>query len=108
MPTSSAAKPRARLQGGARGKTRGAARRLGRTRVAPLVAPSALLMALVFLIPILIVLWVSVHRMDYFEVGEFAGLGQYADLLRSASFWMQLKVTLIYVFGTLALSIAAG
>jgi multiple sugar transport system permease protein len=62
----------------------------------------------VFLIPVLIVVWVSLHRMDYFEIGEFAGLGQYADLLRSASFWQQLRITLIYVFGTLAVSVVAG
>ncbi|MFE4542249.1 carbohydrate ABC transporter permease [Arthrobacter sp. NPDC056727] len=76
--------------------------------MAPLLSPSVLLIAVVFLIPVLIVVWVSLHRMDYFEVGEFVGLGQYADLLQSPAFWQQLSVTLIYVFGTLAVSVVAG
>ena len=63
---------------------------------------------MVFLIPVLIVLWVSLHRMDYFDVGEFAGPGQYTDLLKSSDFWRQLRVTLIFVFGTLAVSVVAG
>src|SRR5687768_9150450 len=108
MPTRSEAKPRARQEGGAQGNSSRRGKRLGRTRAAPLVAPSVLLIFVVFLIPVLIVVWVSLHRMDYFEIGEFAGIGQYADLLKSSAFWQQLRVTLIYVFGTLAVSVIAG
>lgn len=108
MPTRSAAKARAPQVGGTRHEPSRPKKRLARPRVAPLVAPSILLIAVVFLIPVLIVVWVSLHRMDYFEVGEFAGLGQYADLLKSSAFWEQLKVTLIFVFGTLAVSVVAG
>jgi multiple sugar transport system permease protein len=46
--------------------------------------------------------------MDYFEVGAFAGLGQYSDLLGSSAFWQQLSTTLIFVFASLAVSIVAG
>jgi multiple sugar transport system permease protein len=110
MPTRSEAKSGARQIGDARPQTAhpGRRQRQRRVRVAPLVAPSVLLIAVVFLIPVLIVLWVSLHRMDYFDVGEFAGLGQYTDLLKSSDFWRQLRVTLIFVFGTLAVSVVAG
>jgi multiple sugar transport system permease protein len=109
MPTRSEAKPRTRQEGGAqKQQPPPPRRRVGRTRAAPLVAPSVLLMTVVFLIPILIVAWVSLHRMEFFELGEFAGLGQYAGLLQDPTFWQQLRVTLIYVFGTLAVSVVVG
>src|SRR5215211_8082018 len=108
MPTRSEVKPRTRQEGGAQKQPPPPRKRVGRTRAAPLVAPSVLLMTVVFLVPVLIVAWVSLHRMDFFEVGEFAGLGQYADLLKDPTFWQQLRVTLIYVFGTLAVSVVAG
>ena len=110
MPTRSEATAGARQSGVAQTQTPHHRRRQRqrRVRVAPLVAPSVLLIAVVFLIPVLIVLWVSLHRMDYFDVGEFAGLGQYTDLLNSSDFWRQLRVTLIFVFGTLAVSVVAG
>jgi multiple sugar transport system permease protein len=46
--------------------------------------------------------------MDYFELGPFAGLGQYTGLLSSSDFWEQLRITLIYVFASLIVSIVAG
>jgi multiple sugar transport system permease protein len=63
---------------------------------------------MVFLVPVLIVVWVSLHRMDYFEIGSFAGLGQYTELLQDPTFWQQLTITLMYVFGSLAVSVVAG
>lgn len=105
MPTKSKARDVLREE---EGVGRESPRRARRVRAWPLAAPSVVLVAIVFLIPILIVLWVSLHRMDYFEVGEFAGLGQYVDLLSSSSFRQQLYITLIYVFGSLAVSIVAG
>src|SRR5918997_5286766 len=109
MPTRFEADPRTRQEGGAQKQQPPPPRkRVGRTRAAPLVAPSVLLMTVVFLIPVLIVAWVSLQRMEFFEVDEFAGLGQYADLLKDPTFWQQLRVTLIFVFGTLAVSVVAG
>lgn len=83
-------------------------KRAGRTRAWPLVVPSVVLLSVVFLVPILIVVWVSLHRMDYFKIRSFAGLSQFTDLLRSSTFRQQLTITLIYVFGSLALSLVVG
>jgi len=77
-------------------------------RAWPLVAPSVVLVSLVFLVPVLIVVWVSLHRMDYFEIDSFAGLGQYTELFQDSTFWQQLTITLVYVFGSLAVSVVAG
>jgi multiple sugar transport system permease protein len=82
--------------------------RAGRTRAWPLILPSVVLMSLVFLVPVLIVVWVSLHQMDYFDIGSFAGLRQYTELFRSSAFRQQITVTLIYVFGSLALSLVVG
>ena len=108
MPTRSKAEQLAQREGATAGKPPRPGEGAVRTRAWPLITPSIVLVSVVFLVPVLIVVWVSLHRMDYFEIGAFAGLGQYADLLKSPAFWRQLRVTLIYVFGSLALSVVAG
>src|SRR5690242_19383255 len=108
MPTKSAADPLTRRVGTAGDEPLRRRKRSRRTRAWPLVVPSGVLVSVVFLLPILIVVWVSLHRMDYFEVGSFAGLDQYTELFQSSSFWQQLSVTLIFVFGSLAASVVAG
>ena len=108
MPTKSAADPLARHEGGAGDEPLRPRMRSRWARAWPLVAPSVVLVSLVFLVPILIVVWVSLHRMDYFEIGSFAGLGQYTELFRDSTFWQQLTITLVYVFGSLVVSVVAG
>ena len=108
MPTKSKAREPLREEGRAGSEIPRPSRRARRVRAWPLTAPSVVLVCVVFFVPILIVLWVSLHRMDYFEVGPFAGLGQYTGLLSSSDFWQQLRITLIYVFASLVVSIVAG
>jgi multiple sugar transport system permease protein len=108
MPTKSAADPLTRHEGGAGDEPLRPRKRSRRTRAWPLVAPSGVLVSMVFLVPVLIVVWVSLHRMDYFEIGSFAGLGQYTELFQDPTFWQQLAITLVYVFGSLAVSVVAG
>ena len=108
MPTKSAADPLARHEGGAGDEPLRPRKRSRWARAWPLVAPSVVLVSMVFLVPVLIVVWVSLHRMDYFEIDSFAGLGQYTELFQDSTFWQQLTITLVYVFGSLAVSVVAG
>jgi multiple sugar transport system permease protein len=77
-------------------------------RPALLVAPSLLLVGAIYFVPILIVVWVSLQRTDYFELDGFVGLENYEGLLRSSEFWTTMRHTIVYVFGTLAAVLVVG
>lgn len=72
--------------------------------VAPLVALEILLVAM----PLLIAGYYSLFRVDYFELTEFRGLGNYARILASPLLLQSLAATAIFSFMTLAITLTLG
>lgn len=72
-----------------------------------LLGPAVLIIAGVFIYPVLHMFWQSFH-ITQGPISRFAPLYNYQRLLQSASFWNSLKVSLIYSFGSLGISVGAG
>lgn len=72
-----------------------------------LIGPAVLIIAGVFIYPVLHMFWQSLH-ITQGPIHRFAPLYNYKRLLQSASFWNSLKVSFIYSFGSLAMSLLAG
>lgn len=61
--------------------------------------PALLFMALILFFPIMLSLYMSVHASNLLrptEVADFVGLGNYAAMVQSAQFWMNLRVTALF------------
>ncbi len=83
-------------------------RRRNRLWVLVFLLPSALPLAVFTLAPMVSSLWVSLHSWNLISPMEWVGLGNYADLLTSASTWKVLGHTLGYIAGYLPLVYAGG
>lgn len=72
-----------------------------------LLGPAVLVIAAVFIYPVLHMFWQSLH-VTQGPINRFAPLYNYKQLLGRASFWNSMKVSLIYSFGSLFGSVLAG
>lgn len=72
-----------------------------------LLGPAVLIIAAVFIYPVLHMFWQSLH-LTQGAIYRFAPLYNYEQLLSSDAFWNSMKVSMIYSFGSLAISVGAG
>lgn len=70
--------------------------------------PAIALIALVSVYPILYALYISLFRTRYLERIAFVGLANYQRLLADPSAWRNLLLSVVYVFGSLALVLPFG
>ncbi|MGD1887895.1 MAG: carbohydrate ABC transporter permease, partial [Cohaesibacteraceae bacterium] len=74
-----------------------------------LIAPTVVVFCAVIVYPLLSAIYLS-----FFSIftptlqGDFVGLGNYAELLATGTFWSSLATTLIWTIGTLSLQILFG
>ena len=71
-------------------------------------APVLALLALVILYPVCELAWISVSEMRYFTPVRFVGLANFISLFASSDFVDMCVVSITFLFGTLALALAAG
>ncbi len=74
----------------------------------PLVAPAGLVLVVVAAVPMLYVVWLSLHDRTVFRPPTFAGLGNYARLAADARFWNALGNTLYFTVVSVALELLLG
>ena len=70
--------------------------------------PLLILLLVVTLYPLGFVFWMSVQKTQYYDLVGFVGLKNYISVFGSQAFWDSSKVSLIFVFGSLALALPAG
>lgn len=75
-----------------------------------LLLPSVLTLAVLSIIPLVVMIFLSFHEVNFTPVEEqiFIGFGNYAQMAGDGAFWNSLKVTAIYVGGSLSLQLALG
>lgn len=74
-----------------------------------LLCPALGVLALLALIPILALLWLSLrHKVPSFGIDAFAGLNNYAVLFQTPRFWNSLGVTLYFAAVSVALEAVLG
>ncbi|MDQ0467687.1 carbohydrate ABC transporter permease [Labrys wisconsinensis] len=84
--------------------------RRARHRPMPLLwfVPVLALLGLVTIYPAAFVVWMSFQKTNYFQLQGFVGLSNYVDVLGSDSFWSVATISLVYLAGSLVLSLAVG
>ncbi len=74
-----------------------------------LSTPSVVWILLIIVYPVILTLWISLHQQKMVEVNPpFIGLKNYIDLLPSAKFLFQLKLTVIWTFLNIVLITPVG
>jgi len=76
-----------------------------------MVGPALIAIFIIFLYPIIHLLFQSLHRVTLATGGyqnEFVSFGNFQRVLQSSAFWEYLGNTLLYSFGSLALSVSGG
>jgi len=73
-----------------------------------LIAPALATLALVALVPFLYTVYLSLHEIRHAQVGGWAGLANYAVLLRSARFWHSVWISALFVAIAVPLEFALG
>ncbi len=73
-----------------------------------LILPALLVLVLVSLVPFCYAVWLSVHRVEYGQVGVFNGWANYAELLGNARFWNSLRVAAIFMLIAVPLEFLLG
>lgn len=74
-----------------------------------LIAPTVLILSAVIVYPLLSAIYLSLFSIYTPTLsGSWVGLGNYADILASATFWRSLWTTLMWTAGTLFLQIVFG
>ena len=74
-----------------------------------LIAPTVLIFSAVIVYPLVSAIYLSLFSIFTLTLqGDFVGLGNYATLVRSGTFWNALGNTLIWTIGTLSLQIVFG
>src|SRR5438128_12210406 len=89
------------------GPTR-ARRRLRELRPMLWFVPVLLLLLTVTLYPTLFVVWMSFQKTRFYDLAGFVGLANYVDTLSSRAFWETTYTSLVYMLGSLVLSLALG
>lgn len=72
------------------------------------LAPAILVFVLFYIIPMVYSAVLSLTEWGMGSITRFAGLSNYADLLKDECFWNSLKVTLVYTLGVTAISLPLG
>lgn len=75
--------------------------------LAVLLGPAVLIIAAVFIYPVLVMFWQSMH-ITQGAIYRFAPLYNYKQMFQSPTFWNSMKLSLIYSFGSLGISLGAG
>jgi trehalose/maltose transport system permease protein len=84
-------------------------RRRDRSLALVLLAPSLALLGVVTLYPALDVLWLSLERrVPVFAIDRFVGLANYVFLARDPAFWNAVRVTVVFVLGTVGVEVVLG
>ena len=74
-----------------------------------LLGPALLALAIIFVYPVVFLVWSSLHRTLGFGIGtEFAPTHNYQEMFTDPVFWNAVEKTLAYSFGSLALTLAVG
>jgi len=77
-------------------------------RVWVYVIPVTIVFAVVFIGPLAVTIWTALHRTDYFEVKEFAGLTAFVDLFSDEDLLSQVGTTLAFACGALVVALPLG
>src|SRR5438093_13359297 len=85
-----------------------ARRRLRELRPMLWFIPVLLLLLTVTLYPTLFVIWMSFQKTRYYELVGFVGLENFVDTLSSRAFWETTYTSLVYMAGSLVLSLGLG
>jgi multiple sugar transport system permease protein len=85
-----------------------ARRRLKELRPLLWFVPVLLLLLTVTLYPTLFVLWMSFQKTRFYDLAGFVGLANYVDTLSSRAFWETTYISLLYMAGSLVLSLGVG
>lgn len=72
------------------------------------IAPALCMVAAVSVIPIVQAVFLSLNHTSFLNITGFAGLANYAQLMRSGEFWSDVVRSAIYVFASLALVVPLG
>ena len=83
-------------------------RRLRELRPMLWFMPVLVLLLTVTLYPTLFVLWMSFQNTKFYELTGFVGLANYVDTLSSGAFWETTYTSLVYMAGSLVLSLGLG
>ena len=70
--------------------------------------PVLLLLLTVTLYPTLFVVWMSFQKTKFYELTGFVGLANYVEALSSRAFWETTYTSLVYMAGSLVLSLGLG
>ena len=73
-----------------------------------LILPALLVLILVSLVPFCYAVWLSVHSVEYGQVGAFNGWANYAELLGNDRFWNSLRVAAIFMLIAVPLEFVLG
>jgi len=85
-----------------------AGRRLKQLRPLLWFVPVLLLLLTVTLYPTIFVVWMSFQKTKFYELTGFVGLANYVDTLSSRAFWETTYTSLVYMAGSLVLSLGLG
>jgi multiple sugar transport system permease protein len=75
-----------------------------------LLAPSIVTLAVLSIVPLAVVLWLSVMEVNFTPVNEqiFVGVENYLEMVDDPSVWNAWQATVVYVGGSLALQLGLG
>lgn len=74
-----------------------------------LLGPTLLALAVIFVYPVAVLVWSSLHRTLGFGIGsEFAPAYNYRQMFSDPAFWNAVEKTLLYSFGSLLVTMAVG
>ena len=85
-----------------------ARRRLRELRPMLWFVPVLLLLLTVTLYPTVFVIWMSFQKTRYYELKGFVGLENFVDTFSSPAFWETTYTSLVYMVGSLVLSLGLG
>jgi multiple sugar transport system permease protein len=70
--------------------------------------PATLLVATVYLYPILYALWVSLHQTQFLQLRQFIGAGNYLRLLQDPTVLRGASKSIVYMLGSVAVTVPLG
>ena len=73
-----------------------------------LIAPALLVLVIVSLVPFCYAAWISLHRVEFGQVGEWDLFANYARLLASDRFWNSLRVAGVFMLIAVPLEFVLG
>ncbi|WP_256406666.1 carbohydrate ABC transporter permease (plasmid) [Haloplanus ruber] len=75
-----------------------------------LLLPSIATLAVLSIIPLVVMIYLSFHEVNFTPVNEviFLGFGNYTQMAADGNFWNSWRVTLFYVAGSLGLQLGLG